>query len=275
MKSHLLSLYLVAGASVFGAEAQPLYLDSRQPIEARVEDLLSRLTLEEKVSMVHAKSTFATEGVPRLGIPELWMDDGPMGVREEVGEGFRNLNREDDFATAMPATIGLAATFNTDLATAYGTVIGQEAKQRNKNIMLGPSLNIQRTPLCGRNFEYLGEDPFLTARIAVNYIKGEQAQGVAACAKHFAANNQEVQRGSINAEMEERVGERRFSARMSLGSIVPPPGPLPLVPRGERESKLQVQEQCQDAPFCVCVPTFHLTGISNPACIVASPPGIL
>ena len=205
MKSHLLSLYLVAGASVFGAEAQPLYLDSRQPIEARVEDLLSRLTLEEKVSMVHAKSTFATEGVPRLGIPELWMDDGPMGVREEVGEGFRNLNREDDFATAMPATIGLAATFNTDLATAYGTVIGQEAKQRNKNIMLGPSLNIQRTPLCGRNFEYMGEDPFLTARIAVNYIKGEQAQGVAACAKHFAANNQEVQRGSINVEMDERT----------------------------------------------------------------------
>src|ERR1039458_10163542 len=205
MKSHLLSLYLVAGASVFGAEAQPLYLDSRQPIEARVEDLLSRLTLEEKVSMVHAKSTFATEGVPRLGIPELWMDDGPMGVREEVGEGFRNLNREDDFATAMPATIGLAATFNTDLATAYGTVIGQEAKQRNKNIMLGPSLNIQRTPLCGRNFEYLGEDPFLTARIAVNYIKGEQAEGVASCAKHFAANNQENQRSSINVEMDERT----------------------------------------------------------------------
>ena len=133
------------------------------------------------------------------------MDDGPMGVREEVGEGFRNLNRQDDFATAMPATIGLAATFNTNLATAYGSVIGQEAKQRHKNIMLGPSLNIQRTPLCGRNFEYMGEDPFLTSRIAVNYIQGEQAQGVASCAKHFAANNQENQRGSINVEMDERT----------------------------------------------------------------------
>ena len=154
---------------------EAVYLDEAKSIDVRVADLLSRLTIEEKVAMVHAKSTFAVEGVPRLGIPDLWMDDGPMGVRQEVGEGFRNLNRQDDFATAMPATIGLAATFNVDLATAYGSTIGQEAKQRHKNIMLGPSLNIQRTPLCGRNFEYMGEDPFLTARIAVHYIQGEQA----------------------------------------------------------------------------------------------------
>jgi beta-glucosidase len=205
MKSHLLTLCLVTGVSVFGAETQPLYLDNSKSIEMRVEDLLSRLTLEEKVSMVHAKSTFAVEGVPRLGVPELWMDDGPMGVREEVGAGFRNMNRTDDFATAMPATLGLAATFNTNLANACGTVIGQEARQRGKNIMLGPSLNIQRTPLCGRNFEYLGEDPYLTSRMAVNYIEGEQAQGVGSCAKHFAANNQEFQRGSINVEMDERT----------------------------------------------------------------------
>lgn len=184
---------------------EAVYLEEAKSIDARVADLLSRLTMEEKVAMVHAKSTFAVEGVPRLGIPDLWMDDGPMGVRQEVGEGFRNLNRQDDFATAMPATIGLAATFNVDLATAYGSTIGQEAKQRHKNIMLGPSLNIQRTPLCGRNFEYMGEDPFLTARIAVHYIQGEQAQGVASCAKHFAANNQENQRGSINVEMDERT----------------------------------------------------------------------
>src|SRR5208282_441571 len=181
---------------------EAVYLDEAKSIDARVADLLSRLTMEEKVAMVHAKSSFAVEGVPRLGIPELWMDDGPMGVREEVGQhtggGFDSLNREDDFATAMPATIGLAATFNTDLAGAYGSAIGQEAKQRHKNIMLGPSLNIQRTPLCGRNFEYLGEDPFLTSRIAVHYILGEQAQGVASCAKHLAANNQEEQRDSIS-----------------------------------------------------------------------------
>ena len=187
------------------AQERPAYLDESKSIEARMADLLPRLTLEEKISMVHAESTFDVAGVPRLGIPKLWMDDGPMGVREEVGEGFRNLNRQDDFATAMPATIGLAATFNNELAHAYGRVIGEEAKQRNKNVMLGPSLNIQRTPLCGRNFEYLGEDPFLTARIAVNYIQGEQVPGVASCAKHFAANNQEVERGSINVEMDERT----------------------------------------------------------------------
>ncbi|HEY5042629.1 MAG TPA: glycoside hydrolase family 3 C-terminal domain-containing protein [Verrucomicrobiae bacterium] len=204
MKSQLLALCLVTGASVLGAE-QPLYLDNRQPITARVEDLLSRLTLEEKDSLVYANSTFSVAGVPRLGIPELWMDDGPLGVREEVGVGFRNMNRTDDFATAMPATLGLAATFDTNLANAYGAVIGQEAKQRGKNIMLGPSVCIQRTPLCGRNFEYMGEDPYLTARIAVNYIEGEQAQGVGSCVKHFAANNQENQRGTIDVEMDERT----------------------------------------------------------------------
>jgi beta-glucosidase len=187
------------------AQTRPVYLDEKQPVDARVNDLLAKLTLEEKDSLIYGNSTFSTAGVPRLGIPELWMDDGPMGVREEVGVGFRNMNRTDDFATAMPATLGLAATFNTNLANAFGTVIGQEARQRGKNIMLGPSLNIMRTPLCGRNFEYMGEDPFLTSRMAVNYIEGEQAQGVSSCAKHFAANNQEVRRGSVDVEMDERT----------------------------------------------------------------------
>ena len=197
--------FLIANVRPLPAEDSPLYVDDTKSIDERIDDLLPRLTLEEKVSMLHAKSTFSVAGVSRLGIPDLWMDDGPMGVREEVGDGFRNLNRDDDFATAMPATIALAATFNPELATAYGKVIGEEAKQRHKNIMLGPSLNIQRTPLCGRNFEYMGEDPFLTSRMAVNYIRGEQSQGVASCAKHFAANNQETQRGRINVEMDERT----------------------------------------------------------------------
>jgi beta-glucosidase len=209
MKSRALNFFVVtifaAGFGVACAQEHPLYTDNNQPIEARVNDLLSRLTLDEKVSLVHANSNFSTAAVPRLGIPELWMDDGPLGVREEVGERFKILGRADDFATAMPATLGLAATWNPDLAKAYGTVIGQEAKQRGKNIMLGPSLNIQRTPLCGRNFEYMGEDPFLTSRMAVNYIKGEQAQGVSSCAKHFAANNQEFERNSINEIIDERT----------------------------------------------------------------------
>jgi beta-glucosidase len=200
-----LTLAAVAGCWNSSAQERPTYLDNTKSIDSRVEDLLPRLTLEEKVSMAHAQSTFSVAGVPRLGIPELWMDDGPMGVRQEVGEGFRNLDRQDDFCTAMPATLGLAATFDKDLAFAYGATIGQEARQRKKNIMLGPSLNIQRTPLCGRNFEYLGEDPFLTSRIAVNYIRGEQAQGVGSCAKHFAANNQEFQRDRVDVEMDERT----------------------------------------------------------------------
>ena len=204
-RNFFIPVFFAATFCVARAQDHPLYIDDQQPVEARVNDLLPRLTLEEKVSLVHANSNFTTAGVPRLGIPELWMDDGPLGVREEVGERFKILDRGDDFATAMPATLGLAATWNPELAVAYGTVIGQEAKQRGKNIMLGPSLNIQRTPLCGRNFEYMGEDPFLTSRMAVGYIEGEQAQGVSSCAKHFAANSQEFDRNTINEIIDERT----------------------------------------------------------------------
>ena len=200
-----ISTALTAGFNIACAQEQSLYLDAQQPVEARINDLLPRLTLEEKISLVHADSNFTTAGVPRLGIPKLWMDDGPLGVREEVGEHFKIVGRTDDFATAMPGALGLAATWNPDLATEFGAVIGQEAKQRGKNIMLGPSLCIQRTPLCGRDFEYMGEDPFLTSRMAVHYIRGEQAQGVSSCAKHFAANNQEFDRGSINEIIDERT----------------------------------------------------------------------
>ncbi len=206
IKHHTMPVFaasvLAAGSGNAGAQGRPSYLDDTKPVEARVEDLLSRLTLEEKVSLVHADSPFSVASVPRLGISELRMDDGPMGVREESAPWQAHI---DDFSTAMPATLGLAATWDPSLATAYGAVIGQEARQRGKDIMLGPSLNIQRTPLCGRNFEYMGEDPFLTSRMAVHYIQGEQAQGVSSCAKHFAANNQEYQRNSINVEMDERA----------------------------------------------------------------------
>jgi beta-glucosidase len=198
-------LFVLAVVQTTQANDRPLYLNSAKPIEARVNDLLSRLTLEEKVSLVHANAHFSTAGVPRLGVPDLIMDDGPLGVREEVGEHGVILHHKDDFATAMPGSLGLAATWNPDLATDFGTVIGQEAKQRGKDIMLGPAMNIQRTPLCGRNFEYTGEDPFLASRMVVNYIKGEQAQGVSSCAKHFAANSQEYQRGSISEIMDERT----------------------------------------------------------------------
>ncbi len=192
-------------ASVRAAET-PLYLDSTQPLEARVEDLLGKLTLEEKIKLCHADSKFTSAAIPRLGIPRRWLSDGPHGVREDVGpDTWEVAGRTDDFATCMPAAIALAATWNPDLAQQTGKAIGEEARKRGKDIMLGPGVNIMRTPLCGRNFEYYSEDPFLAGRLAVGYIRGMQAQGVAACVKHFAANNQETQRGTINVEMDERT----------------------------------------------------------------------
>lgn len=187
-------------------EQRALYLDVNQPIDARVEDLLSRLTLEEKIALVHADSKFSTAAIPRLGLPRRWLSDGPHGVREDVGpDTWRPAGHTDDFASFMPALIGLAATWNTDLATTYGKVIGEEARKRGKQIMLGPGMNTMRTPLNGRNFEYPGEDPFLSSRMVVNYIRAVQAEDVASCAKHFAANDQEWERGKINVEMDERA----------------------------------------------------------------------
>jgi beta-glucosidase len=194
----------------FGARADDasgaVYLDARQPLEARVDDLLSKLTLEEKISIIHADSKFTTAAVPRLGIPRRWLSDGPHGVREDVGpDTWEPAGHTDDFSTAMPAGICLAATWNPELGFSEGEVIGQEARLRGKDIMLGPGVNIMRTPLCGRSFEYLGEDPFLSARMAVGYIRGEQSQDISACVKHFAGNNQEFQRNSINDEIDERA----------------------------------------------------------------------
>ena len=187
-------------------EKQLIYADITKPIDARVEDLLSRMTLEEKIALVHADSKFSSAALPRFGLPTRWLSDGPHGVREDVGpHTWAPARRTDDFATLMPALIGLAATWNTDLATAYGKVIGEEARQRGKQIMLGPGMNIMRTPLNGRNFEYPGEDPYLTSRLIVNYIRAVQAEDVASCAKHFVANDQEFERGTINVEMDERT----------------------------------------------------------------------
>jgi beta-glucosidase len=188
------------------ADPHALYLDPGQPIEARVDDLLSRMTLEEKVAMVHADSKFSTAPVPRLGIPRRWMSDGPLGVREDIEhDSWNAAGHTDDYSTAMPAGICLASTWDPELAYTEGEVIGQEARARGKDIMLGPGVNIYRTPLCGRNFEYFGEDPFLSSRMAVGYIRGEQSQDVSSCVKHFALNNQEFQRGSINVEVDERA----------------------------------------------------------------------
>ncbi len=192
-------------AALLAEESRPRYLDPAVPLEERVEDILGRLTLEEKLGLVHADSKFSTAGVPRLGIPKMWMSDGPHGVREEISrDNWRPAGRTDDFATWLPVSIALAATWNPELGEAYGGVIAAEARARGKHLMLGPGVNIQRTPLNGRTFEYLGEDPWLAARMAVGVIRGMQAGDVAACVKHFALNNQEHARGTVNVEVDER-----------------------------------------------------------------------
>jgi beta-glucosidase len=202
----LVLIFSVALAGTARAEEQPVYLDARQPQETRVNDLLGRLTLAEKIALLHGDSKFTTAAIPRLGIPRRWLSDGPHGVREDIGpDTWKPAGRTDDFATCMPAQIALAATWDPALAQTEGEAIGQEALARGKQIMLGPGVNIQRTPLCGRNFEYLGEDPFLAGRMAAGYIRGVQSQGVPSCVKHFAANNQELDRGTINVEMDERT----------------------------------------------------------------------
>ncbi len=175
-------------------------------LDARVEALLRQMTVEEKIALCHGDSKFTTAAIPRLGIERRWLSDGPHGVREDVGPDTWNpAGHTDDFATYMPVNLCLAATWDPALAREYGATIGQEARARGKHIMLGPGVNILRTPLNGRNFEYFGEDPFLAGRMAVGYIQGEQGEGVASCVKHFAGNEQETRRNAVDVRMDERT----------------------------------------------------------------------
>lgn len=195
--------------AVFLLSAQnniPIYLDETKPIESRIEDALKRMTLEEKVAMCHAQSKFSSPGVPRLGIPENWMTDGPHGIRPEVlWNEWNQASWTNDSCTAFPALTCLASTWNPDLAALYGKSIGEEARYRNKNVLLGPGVNIYRTPLNGRNFEYMGEDPYLASKMVVPYVQGVQSNGVAACVKHFALNNQETNRNGYNVIVDDRA----------------------------------------------------------------------
>lgn len=184
----------------------PVYLDDAQPLEARVEDAFSRLTLDEKIAMVHAQSKFSSPGVPRLGIPEVWCTDGPHGIRAEVlWDEWDQAGWTNDSITAFPALSGLAATWDRELSRLYGKSIGEEARYRNKTVLLGPGVNIYRFPLNGRNFEYMGEDPYLAGEMVVPYVEGVQSNGVAVCVKHFALNNSEVNRHVANTIVDDRT----------------------------------------------------------------------
>ena len=184
----------------------PAYLNPNAPVEERVEDALSRMTLEEKVGMTTAQSKFSSRGVPRLGIPEVWHTDGPHGIRPEVlWDEWDQAGWTNDSCTAFPALVNLAATWDKEMSLLYGRSIGEEARYRKKDILLGPGINICRTPLNGRNFEYMGEDPYLAGQMVVPYVKGVQENGVAACVKHYAVNNQEFQRTQSNSVVDDRT----------------------------------------------------------------------
>ena len=184
----------------------PVFLDDTKTIEERVEDALSRMTVEEKTAILHAQSKFSSAGVPRLGIPELWTSDGPHGIRPEVlWDKWSQAGWTSDSCTAFPALTALAASWDPDLAKLYGVSIGQEARYRKKDMLLGPGVNICRTPLNGRSFEYFGEDPFLSSTMVVPYVQGVQSNGVAACVKHYALNNQETNRFLTNVKVDDRT----------------------------------------------------------------------
>lgn len=206
MKKQLFATLLFA-CSVTTLQAQtPIYLDDAQPIESRVKDALNRMTLEEKVALCHAQSKFSSAGVPRLGIPEIWMSDGPHGVRAEINwNDWGYANWTNDSITAFPALTCLAATWNPEMSAQYGKAIGEEARYRKKDVLLGPGINIYRTPLNGRNFEYMGEDPYLAGVMCVPYIQEIQKNGVAVSVKHYALNNQELWRGHIDVELSDRA----------------------------------------------------------------------
>lgn len=205
-----LFFYVLFGLLLLQANGQtkqiPVYLDDSKPMEVRIEDALSRMTLEEKIAMIHAQSKFSTPGVPRLGIPEIWMSDGPHGVRMEIDwDTWNHAGWTNDSCTAFPALTCLAATFNPELSLKYGNALGEEARFRKKEMILGPGVNIYRTPMNGRNFEYMGEDPYLASKMIVPFVKGVQQNGVAATMKHFALNNQELWRGHIDVEVSDRA----------------------------------------------------------------------
>ena len=205
----LLSTTLFAVA--FTAASAQTYLDPNAPLEARVQDALSRMTVHEKVQLLHAQSKFTSAGVPRLGIPELKMSDGPHGCRAEIEwNSWNYANWTNDSIVAFPSLTCLASTWNRDLSRLYGDKVSEEFAYREKDVMLGPGTTIARCPFNGRSFEYMGEDPCLAGEMAVPYIQGAQKNGVACCLKHFFLNNHEVNRMTVNVNVSERAVEEIY-----------------------------------------------------------------
>ncbi len=216
------AIILAISFSVINVNGQTAQSDA--VIYKKIDAQIKQMTLEEKVGMIHGNSGFTSTGVARLNIPELVMSDGPHGVRMEQGRRWKgNEDHVYDSGTYLPTGVCLASTWNPALGYAFGSVLGSEANARGKDVILGPGINIIRSPLNGRNFEYESEDPFLISRMVVGYVKGVQDQGVAACAKHYLANNQETKRGSINVLMSERALREiylpGFKAAVQVGGV--------------------------------------------------------
>src|SRR5574344_868656 len=206
MKRIIMAAFVAVSTIGMGAQSAPIYLNPQKPLEERVQDALSKMTTHEKVMLLHAQSKFTSAGVPRLGIRQLNMDDGPHGVREELEWNSWNPARyTNDSIVAFPSLTCLASTWNRLLSARYGNAVSEEFAFRGKDIMLGPGVNIARTPLCGRNFEYMGEDPYLSGAMVTPYIQSAQKNGVACCLKHFALNNQEIDRFKVNVNVSERA----------------------------------------------------------------------
>ena len=201
---HLLA-GVVFSIIIFSQCKQDMIIKESENIPEQIEQLIAEMTLEEKVGMIHASSSFTSGGVERLGIPELIMSDGPHGVRHEHGRDWEKDTGVADSSTYLPVGTALAATWNRDLGYQFGQVLGSEANYRGKDVILGPGLNIIRSPLNGRNFEYLSEDPYLNSEFVKGYIKGVQEFDVAACAKHYIANTLEYDRENVNVEMSDRA----------------------------------------------------------------------
>lgn len=202
MKSRI--LFFLAAALAISASCT--VKDNDNDIESRIDETLAKMTLEEKVRIIHAQSKFSSAGVPRLGIPELWCTDGPHGIRPEVlWDEWDQAGWTNDSIVAFPALTCLAATWNPEMSALYGKSIGEEARYREKDVLLGPGVNIYRTPLGGRNFEYMGEDPMLSSKMVVPYVREVQKNGVATCVKHFCLNNQETYRHQTDVEVSDRA----------------------------------------------------------------------
>ena len=193
-------------AMTTNAQQTPAYLDESLQIEQRIDDALARMTLQEKIRVIHAQSKFSSAGVPRLGFPDFWTDDGPHGVRPDVlWDEWEQAGQTNDSCVAFPALTCLAATWNPDMSLIYGKSLGEEALYRGKDMILGPGVNINRTPLGGRNFEYMGEDPYLASTMVVPYVQGLQSMGVSACVKHYCLNNDEEYRNQVNVVVSDRA----------------------------------------------------------------------